>query len=175
MYRSMADDIRENAMSGGTPARLRGLAANGNSISPTLEEVASAMPVATENSNGLMSSHDKKRGYHWKNQIGPGKVLYVGRFSKNSSVTFSAISGNNDTAVNQKPTPLIFALNNHSSTGILVSKIGDGNKWAYVDDGEYINLYYIANAYIGDGMFIISYTIELIMEFVNTPSEWILL
>ena len=27
----MADDIRENAMAGGTPARLRGLAANGNS------------------------------------------------------------------------------------------------------------------------------------------------
>lgn len=43
----MADkqDIRENAMSGGTPTRLRGLAANGNSISPTLEEVASAMNI----------------------------------------------------------------------------------------------------------------------------------
>ena len=27
-------------MSGGTPARLRGLAANGNSISPTIQEVA---------------------------------------------------------------------------------------------------------------------------------------
>lgn len=39
----MADDIRENAMGGGTPARLRGLAANGNSISPTLEEVMNAM------------------------------------------------------------------------------------------------------------------------------------
>ena len=26
----MAEDIKENAMSGGTPARLRGLAANGN-------------------------------------------------------------------------------------------------------------------------------------------------
>ena len=39
----MADDIRENAMSGGTPARLRGLAADGNSISPTLEEVMNAM------------------------------------------------------------------------------------------------------------------------------------
>ena len=43
----MADDIRENAMSGGTPARLRGLAANGNSISPTLAEVASAMGIYT--------------------------------------------------------------------------------------------------------------------------------
>ena len=48
-------DIQENAMAGGTPTRLRGLDANGNSISPTLAEVARAMPVATENSNGLMS------------------------------------------------------------------------------------------------------------------------
>lgn len=38
-------DIKENAMSGGTPARLRGLAANGNSISPTLEEVMNAMGI----------------------------------------------------------------------------------------------------------------------------------
>ena len=36
-------DIRENAMSGGTPARLRGLAANGNSISPTVAEVMDVM------------------------------------------------------------------------------------------------------------------------------------
>lgn len=43
----MADDIRENAMGGGTPARLRGLAANGNSISPTLEEVMNAMGIYT--------------------------------------------------------------------------------------------------------------------------------
>ena len=43
----MADDIKENAMSGGTPARLRGLAANGNSISPTLEEVMNAMGIYT--------------------------------------------------------------------------------------------------------------------------------
>ena len=45
----MADkqDIRENAMGGGTQARLRELAANGNSISPTVSEVTSAMPVAT--------------------------------------------------------------------------------------------------------------------------------
>ncbi len=40
----MADDIRENAMSGGTPKRLRGLDANGNSISPTLAEVENALP-----------------------------------------------------------------------------------------------------------------------------------
>ena len=52
----MADDIRENAMAGGTPARLRGLAANGNSISPTLAEVVSAMPIATHSSKGIMSA-----------------------------------------------------------------------------------------------------------------------
>ena len=46
-------DIRENAMSGGTPARLRGLDKNGNSISPTLEEVTSAIPVATMERKGL--------------------------------------------------------------------------------------------------------------------------
>ena len=40
-------DIKENAMGGGTPARLRGLAANDNSISPTLEEVMNAMGIYT--------------------------------------------------------------------------------------------------------------------------------
>lgn len=49
-------DIRENAMAGGTPARLRGLAANGNSISPTLAEVVSAMPEATDSAKGLISA-----------------------------------------------------------------------------------------------------------------------
>ena len=50
-------DVRENAMSGGTPARLRGLAANGNSISPTIQEVTNAMPVATHSSKGIMSAN----------------------------------------------------------------------------------------------------------------------
>lgn len=43
----MAEDIKENAMSGGTPTRLRGLAANGNSISPTVEEVMNAIGIYT--------------------------------------------------------------------------------------------------------------------------------
>ena len=51
-------DIKENAMSGGTPARLRGLDANGNSISPTLAEVMNAMPVATDSAKGLMSARN---------------------------------------------------------------------------------------------------------------------
>lgn len=49
-------DIRENAMGGGTPARLRGLAANGDSISPTIQEVTNAMPEATNSVKGLMSA-----------------------------------------------------------------------------------------------------------------------
>lgn len=40
-------DIRENAMAGGKPTRLRGLAANGNSISPTIQEVMNAMGIYT--------------------------------------------------------------------------------------------------------------------------------
>ncbi|MCS2340137.1 hypothetical protein NXV89_12315 [Bacteroides uniformis] len=55
-------DIQENAMGGGTPARLRGLAANGNSISPTLAEVISAMPVATETNKGLMQANGFEQG-----------------------------------------------------------------------------------------------------------------
>ena len=59
---SMAEDIQENTMSGGTPARLRGLDKNGNSISPTLTEVISAMPVATETNNGLMQANGFEQG-----------------------------------------------------------------------------------------------------------------
>lgn len=58
----MAEDIQENAMSGGTPTRLRGLDKNGNSISPTLAEVISAMPVATETNKGLMQANGFKQG-----------------------------------------------------------------------------------------------------------------
>ena len=57
----MADDIRENAMAGGTPARLRGLAANGNSISPTLAEVMNAMGIYTY-SFTLASNEEKDLG-----------------------------------------------------------------------------------------------------------------
>lgn len=52
---SMAD-LKENQLSGGTPTRLRGLDASGNSIAPTLEEVTNAMPVVTDSTNGLLSS-----------------------------------------------------------------------------------------------------------------------
>ena len=49
-------------MGGGTPKRLRGLDANGSSISPTLTEVISAMPVATETNNGLMQANGFEQG-----------------------------------------------------------------------------------------------------------------
>ncbi len=60
---SMAEkqDIRENAMAGGTPARLRGLAANGNSISPTVEEVMNAIGIYTY-SFTLAASEEKDLG-----------------------------------------------------------------------------------------------------------------
>ena len=67
----MAEDIKENAMAGGTPARLRGLAANGNSISPTLEEVASAMPVATMEEKGMASAGQGRVEY---SIVGEGSV-----------------------------------------------------------------------------------------------------
>jgi hypothetical protein len=59
----MADkqDIKENEMGGGTPARLRGLAANGNSISPTLGEVMNAMGIYTY-SFTLASNEEKDLG-----------------------------------------------------------------------------------------------------------------
>lgn len=57
----MADDIRENAMGGGTPKRLRGLDANGNSISPTVEEVMNAMGIHTH-SFTLAAGEEKDLG-----------------------------------------------------------------------------------------------------------------
>ena len=57
----MADDIRENAMGGGTPKRLRGLDANGSSISPTLEEVMNAIGIYTY-SFTLASNEEKDLG-----------------------------------------------------------------------------------------------------------------
>ena len=70
----MAEDIKENAMAGGTPARLRGLAANGNSISPTLAEVISAMPVATETNKGLMQANGFEQGKNILNEEYDSKI-----------------------------------------------------------------------------------------------------
>ena len=54
-------DIKENAMAGGTPTRLRGLAANGDSISPTLTEVMNAIGIYTY-SFTLAASEEKDLG-----------------------------------------------------------------------------------------------------------------
>lgn len=48
-------DVKENAMTGGVPARIRALDGAGNSISPTISEVTGAIPNVTESSKGLMS------------------------------------------------------------------------------------------------------------------------
>lgn len=40
----MAEDIKENEMQNGKPARLRGIDTDGNSITPTMEEVTDALP-----------------------------------------------------------------------------------------------------------------------------------
>ena len=138
------------------------------------EEIRKNLPISTLQANGLMSSDDRKRSYRWEFQPGAGKALYVGKITKTKSTVFSAISGNNGSAVTFKPEPLIFGLNHHPSTGMLVSKIGEANKWAYVDDGTTIHLYYKCNSLIGDGFFIISHSgIDLIIEFVDIPSGWI--
>ena len=67
----MADDIKENAMSGGTPARLRGLAANGNSISPTIQEVMNAMEIYIFNLT-LAAGEEKDLG-----DLGYGMYLFL--------------------------------------------------------------------------------------------------
>lgn len=79
-------DIQENAMAGGTPARLRGLAANGNSISPTLAEVVSAMPESTDSSKGLMSANTtivlKSFSFYYGVSGGtPTQYVRLGRFN----------------------------------------------------------------------------------------------
>lgn len=73
-------DIRENAMSGGTPARLRGLAANGNSISPTLEEVMDAMGIQTYNFT-LTANEEKDLG-----DLGYGMYLITSPNIANSAI-----------------------------------------------------------------------------------------
>ena len=69
----MADkqDIQENEMSGGTPARLRGLDANGNSISPTLEEVMNAMGMVLFLSQPVPTQRCRHNGTHWDNNVRP--------------------------------------------------------------------------------------------------------
>ena len=71
-------DIRENAMGGGTPTRLRGLDANGDSISPTLAEVMNAIGIYTY-SFTLAANEEKDLG-----DLGYGMYLLA---SPNNAVT----------------------------------------------------------------------------------------
>lgn len=139
--------------------------------SSVINEIRDSLPIASMQNKGLMDSQDRKRSFYWKAQAGDGRTLYVGKFARIQSISFSAISGNNSGLVTSDPTPQIIAMNNYDGH-IRATKIGSGNKWAYIDDGEYINIYYQCSPYVGDGIFIISYSyVELIMEFINTPSD----
>ena len=136
-----------------------------------VEQIRNSLPTANINKNGLMDYKDRKRGFCWESQAGAGKTLFVGKFPRTKSISFSAISGNNSSLVTSDPTPQIIAINNYDGK-IKTAKIGSGNKWAYKEEGEDIYLYYQCSPYVGDGIFIISYSrVELIMEFINTPSD----
>lgn len=138
-----------------------------------IEQIRNSLPISNTNKNGLMSFKDRKRGFCWEAQAGAGKTLFVGKFPRTQSISFSAISGNNSSTVTLDPTPQIIAINNYDGK-IRSTKIGSGNKWAYKDDGKDINLYYQCSPYVGDGIFIISYSyVELIMTFIDTPADLI--
>ena len=55
----MAEDIKENEMQNGKPARLRGIDADGNSITPTMEEVTDALPGEQKYDRGVYYSLPK--------------------------------------------------------------------------------------------------------------------
>lgn len=133
------------------------------------------LPLATIDSRGLMSNKDRLMNFHWTNPIGLGKILHVCSIRVVSSAHLSAISGNGVTAT-RAPIPLIITINNHHTTGILTSKIGESElkTWAYTNDGTYINVYYLAAPFLGDGVRIIAYSgLDLIMKIVDTPEELI--
>lgn len=55
----MREDIKENEMSGGVPVRMRGIDADGNSITPTMEEVTDALPGEQKYDRGVYYSLPK--------------------------------------------------------------------------------------------------------------------
>lgn len=75
-------DIKENQMPGGTPAKLRGLDANGNSITPSMTEAVNAMPVVSLSSKGLMDvkSYNKLNASCWG---GKNNIYRIARTSYN--------------------------------------------------------------------------------------------
>lgn len=55
----MAEDVRENEMNSGVPVKMRGIDADGNSVSPTLQEVADALPGEQKYDRGVYYSLPK--------------------------------------------------------------------------------------------------------------------
>lgn len=55
----MAKDIKENEMNSGVPVRMRGVDVTGNSITPTMEEVANALPGVQKYDRGVYYSLPK--------------------------------------------------------------------------------------------------------------------
>lgn len=55
----MAEDVRENEMNSGVPVKMRSIDADGNSVSPTLQEVADALPGEQKYDRGVYYSLPK--------------------------------------------------------------------------------------------------------------------
>ena len=127
----MADDIRENAMAGGTPARLRGLDKNGNSISPTLTEVMEAFQLFTGGisvpAKGMAKITTRRGLFVFQVSYKPGIV--VASFGNSlklkeiSNDTDGGILINNDTSsyinIKRENYEYISIYNNHTETTYL--------------------------------------------------------
>lgn len=121
-------DIRENAMSGGTPARLRGLAANGNSISPTVAEVMNAMPVANMERKGLAEICQGRTLY----SLGPNEfvdipVLYYGIYMFVNE-TIDGVSLLIQIAYSKANTKIILDPSGIQGLRFKLEKLNDGDK-----------------------------------------------
>ncbi len=126
--KNMAEDIRENAMSGGTPARLRGLAANGDSISPTVAEVMNAMPVATMERKGLAEICQGRTFYTLEpNEFIDIPILYYGIYMFVSE-TIDGISLLIQIAYSKANTKIILDPSGIQGLRFKLEKLNDGDK-----------------------------------------------
>lgn len=168
----MAEDIKENAMSGGTPTRLRGLAANGNSISPTLAEVVSAMPEATDSAKGLISAGNtivlKSLSFYYGVSGGtPTRYVRLGRFNNGhySPIRINLSYGSWD-ATSRSIIDLVFTNGNGT---IVIS--GNGNSLiGYVAESSGTTMYLKCTAGISFIGTIIGPIIEGIKVFAEEPT-----
>lgn len=121
-------DIRENAMSGGTPARLRGLAANGNSISPTVAEVMNAMPVANMGRKGLADICQGRTFYSLEpNEFIDIPILYYGIYMFVNE-TIDGISLLIQIAYSKANTKIILDPSGIQDMRFKLEKLNDGDK-----------------------------------------------